>query len=116
MVFDYSEYRVLLACGACDMRKNVNGLCDIVMSQFSIDPREKIMFAFCNRARNRIKILVWSDNGFWVHFKRLEKGGISWPEKIGDEMTMDFTIKELETILESPGIKQKMKREAVWKA
>ncbi|MFI3214772.1 MAG: IS66 family insertion sequence element accessory protein TnpB, partial [Eubacteriales bacterium] len=40
-MFDYTEYRVLLACGPCDMRKNINGLCDIVMSQFLLDPREK---------------------------------------------------------------------------
>ena len=75
-MFDYSEYQTQLACGAVDMRKSINGLCEIVMQQFQLDPREKIIFAFCNRSRNRVKLLVWEDNGFWIHFKRVERGTI----------------------------------------
>lgn len=26
-----------------------------------------IQLGFCNRQRNRIKLLVWEDNGFWIH-------------------------------------------------
>ncbi|NMB43915.1 MAG: transposase, partial [Clostridiales bacterium] len=43
------------------MRKSINGLSEIVMNNFDIDPREKILFGFCNRQRNRVKILVWDD-------------------------------------------------------
>ncbi|NLM19522.1 MAG: IS66 family insertion sequence element accessory protein TnpB [Clostridiaceae bacterium] len=52
------------------MRKSINGLCEIVMNNFDIDSREKILFGFCNRQRNRVKILVWDDNGFWIHFNK----------------------------------------------
>ena len=70
-MFDYRDYKIILCCGATDMRKSVNGLSSIVCEQFNLDPRDKIIFAFCNKTRNRIKMLVWADNGFWIHFKIL---------------------------------------------
>nr|WP_297935231.1 IS66 family insertion sequence element accessory protein TnpB [uncultured Lachnoclostridium sp.] len=57
-MFQYNNYKIYLACGKTDMRKSINGLCDIVENHFLFDPREKIMFAFCNQRRNRIKLLV----------------------------------------------------------
>lgn len=113
-MFHYDDYKVLLACGNTDMRKSINGLCEIVLNHFELDPRDKVMFAFCNSQRNRVKILVWEDNGFWVHFKRLEKGSISWPNISEDENTMNLSIEEFKNIIISPGIKQKLKRQKVW--
>ena len=75
-MFNYKDYKIMLCCGATDMRKSINGLSSIVCEQFELEPRDKIIFAFCNRSRNRIKLLVWADNGFWIHFKRIEKGHI----------------------------------------
>jgi len=46
------------------MRKNINGLCEIVQHHFQLDPTEKFIFGFCNNQRNRVKLLVWDDNGF----------------------------------------------------
>lgn len=45
-MFDYKDYKVLLACGAVDMRKSINGLCEIVMNEFELDPREKYFLVF----------------------------------------------------------------------
>lgn len=114
-MFDYSEYKIFLACGKTDMRKNINGLCEIVLHHFKLDPREKIIFAFCNNQRNRVKLLVWEDNGFWIHFKRLEKGTITWPEIAEDETTMNLSLEEFKNIIIAPGIRQKVKRQEVWK-
>lgn len=114
-MFNYIDYQVFLACGRTDMRKNINGLCDIVLNSFSLDPREKIIFAFCNSQRNRVKLLVWEDNGFWMHFKRFEKGRIAWPEATEKENTMDFSLEDFKNIIQAPGIRQKIKRQEVWK-
>lgn len=114
-MFNYQEYRVFLACGATDMRKNINGLYDVVANNFELDVTQKAIFAFCNRQHNRIKLLVWEENGFWMHMKRLEKGTLIWPETAEDEKTMNLTVAELESLIQSPGIKQKIKRIQVWK-
>lgn len=113
-MFDYSSYQVLLACGATDMRKSINGLCEIIQFNFSIDPREKTIFVFCNRSKNRIKLLVWDSNGFWMHFKRIEKGTVMWPATSESEITMNFTVSELLNLVNAPGIKQKIKRQEIW--
>lgn len=114
-MFNYNNYRVILACGATDMRKNINGLADIVCNQFELDPRDKVIFAFCNNSRDRIKLLVWEDNGFWIHFKRIERGRVVWPAPNDSEITMDLIMDDLKNIIMTPGINQKLKRQEVWK-
>lgn len=113
-MFNYKNYRVLLICGPTDCRKSIDGLCALVMNQFQLNPKEDVIFAFCNRARNRIKLLVWDDNGFWLHLKRLERGSLPWPDICDTEETMKFSISDFENLVKSPGIKQKIKRQEVW--
>jgi hypothetical protein len=48
---------VYLACGHTDMRKSINGLAAIVEGSFELDPFAESLFVFCNRSRDRIKIL-----------------------------------------------------------
>ena len=114
-MFEYSDYKIILCCGATDMRKSINGLSEIVCEQFQLDPRDKIIFAFCNNSRNRIKLLVWADNGFWIHFKRIERGSVVWPTEEADEKTMILAYDDLKNIILAPGITQKIKRTEVWK-
>jgi transposase len=71
--------RVYLACGSTDMRKSIDGLAAIVSFQFRLDPFTDCMFVFCNRDRNRLKILYWDNNGFWLYYRRLERGRFRWP-------------------------------------
>lgn len=90
--------RVYLACGKTDMRKSINGLAAIVEGNFLLDPFDEALFVFCNRNRDRIKILEWDGDGFWLHFKRLEKGHFRWPSE-GEQITMTLTGEELQILL-----------------
>ncbi len=57
-----------------DMRKSIDGLTLIVHSQFQMNVLDHSLFIFTNRSRNRIKILYYESNGFWLFIKRLEHG------------------------------------------
>ena len=106
------EKRVYLAWGHTDMRKSINGLAAIVEMSFGHDPFDGTMFVFCNRRRDRVKILVWDVDGFWLHFKRLEKGHFRWPAP-GEEATMTLTGEELSILLGGARVELKLKRNEV---
>ena len=105
--------RVFLACGRTDMRKSINGLCMIVESSFKLDPFDGALFVFCNRSRDRIKILEWDGDGFWLYLKRLEKGHFRWPSA-GEDATMVLTGEELAYLLGGTRVELKLKRNEVF--
>jgi len=112
MTLNLSGKRVYLACGATDMRKSINGLSAIVEGSFKLDLFDGAVFAFCNR--NRIKILDWDGDGFWLYFKRLEKGRFRWPAE-GEDSTMTLTGEELVILLGGAKVELKLKRNEVFK-
>ena len=103
---------IFLACGDTDMRKSINGLSAIVKHSFQLNPFDNALFVFCNRQRNRIKILTWENNGFWLHLKRLERGHFKWPV-IGETLIMTLTSDELLNLIQGPGLEQKLRRTQV---
>lgn len=107
------EKPVYLACGHTDMRKSINGLSAIVESSFKLNPFGGELFVFCNGRRNRLKILEWDGDGFWLYFKRLEKGHFRWPAA-GSEPTMALTSEELATLLGGAKVELKLKRNEVF--
>lgn len=72
--------QVYLACGATDLRRSIDGLVAIVKMRFNLDPFSNCLFVFCNKNQNKIKMLEWEYTGFWLHYKRLERGKFKWPK------------------------------------
>ncbi|WP_444928607.1 IS66 family insertion sequence element accessory protein TnpB [Microbulbifer sp. SSSA002] len=61
-----------------DMRKSIDGLAAIVEAEMELSPMQDAIFVFCNRGRDKIKLLYWERNGFIVWYKRLEKQRFQW--------------------------------------
>ena len=112
ILLNLSNKRVYLACGKTDMRKSINGLSEIVANVFNLDLFCGALFVFCNGTRNRLKILVWDGDGFWLLFKRLEKGRFRWPA-VGEEATMTLTAEELSILLGGARVELKLRRNEV---
>lgn len=109
----WNDKPVYLCCGHTDMRKQINGLLTLVKESFSLDPFSEALFVFCNRSRDRIKVLEWDGDGFWLYFKRLERGHFRWPSK-GDSETMLLNNKELSFLIEGAKLEKKLKGEEVF--
>jgi len=101
--------RVYLACGATDLRKNIDALSTLVTESFKLDPYGETLYVFCNRSRDIIKILEWDGDGFWLHMKKLEHGRFNWPDTVGSEV-MGLTHRELEILIGSARLRSKLKR------
>lgn len=111
-MLNFERKAVYLSCGHTDMRKSINGLMLIVENSFHLDPFMEAIFVFCNRKRDRIKILEWDADGFWLYFKRLEKGHFRWPQP-GEAPTMKLTGEELSVLLGGVRVELKLKRSEV---
>ncbi len=61
--------QVFLAVGPTDLRKSIEGLSILVKEQFDLDPFSRNLFVFCNRKKDKIKVLEWDTDGFWLHYK-----------------------------------------------
>ncbi len=102
--------RVFLLPGATDMRKSFNGLFALAQHQLNQDPQSGHLFVFCNRHRNRLKILCWDGSGLWILAKRLETGRFSWPGKTED--SVEYTSGQLTLLLN--GIELNQTRSKRW--
>lgn len=98
--------RVYLACGHTDMRKSIDGLAAMVSFTFKLDVFSDSLFVFCNRGRNKLKILYWDTNGFWLYYRRLEKGRFRWPEA-GESGPISISRRQLDWLLAGLTLEQR---------
>mgnify|MGYP001221285084 FL=1 len=70
---------IYLACGPTDLRKSIDALAALVQEGFGLNPFKPSLFVFCNRQRDKLKLLFWDHNGFWLLYRRLERGTFQWP-------------------------------------
>lgn len=89
MFVDLSQVRVYVKPGPTDMRKQINGLSAIIEADLDHDPFSGSLYVFCNRQRNRLKILYWDRSGFALWFKRLEKNKFPWPKNKDEAIRID---------------------------
>jgi transposase len=92
--------RIFLARDAVDFRKAFDGLCAVVRDQFGDDPFSGHLFLFFNRRHDRVKILVWDHNGFWLFYKRLERGTFEWSASKSDGVRVELDRARLMMLLE----------------
>ena len=83
---------------AVDFRKSINGLAALVEQALGLDPFAAALYVFANQRRNRVKILGWETNGFWLLMKRLETDRFVWPR--ADQAVIELTIEQLHWLLE----------------
>jgi transposase len=71
--------QVWLVVEAIDMRAGIDGLSVRIQNTLGRSPCDGSAYAFANRRRNRIKLLVWDGTGVWLCHRRLHQGRFIWP-------------------------------------
>jgi len=114
MISGFAVNQVYLATGFTDMRKSINGLSLMVSEQLAHDPFSGSIFVFCNRARDKLKILYWECNGFWLYYRRLDKDKFQWPGGGLNQHSVSLTVRELQWLLEGLSCQQAQAHKPVY--
>jgi transposase len=85
---------VYVAADAIDMRKSIDGLAVLVQESMPVSPLSGALFVFFNRGRDKVKLLWWDRHGFWLAYKRLERGRFRLP------VARQLTLTDLTLVLE----------------
>lgn len=91
--------RIFLCTGPTDMRRGFDTLARLAEDVFRQAPTTGHLFVFCNRRRDRIKILYWDRDGYALWMKRLERGTFSIPGARADAAGVEIRSDELAMVL-----------------
>lgn len=97
MIVDLSDVKIFVRTEPADFRKQINGLTILIQEEMTEDLFGRNIFLFCNKSRNRIKIIYWDKNGFCQWLKRLEKDRFPWPKN--EKEVKEITLEQLKLLL-----------------
>ncbi|TCF96479.1 hypothetical protein BZM26_37405 [Paraburkholderia strydomiana] len=93
-----ADLTVFLHREPIDFRAGINSLVTLVEQSMQLDPFARAVFAFHNRKRNRVKLLFYDRNGFWMMLRRLEEDHFVWPRR--QKTVVKLTSEQLHWLLE----------------
>ena len=94
------QTRLYLYTEPADMRKAFDGLSGLISANLGRDPLDGSMYVFLNKRRNRMKCLVWDHDGFWLFYKRLERGTFQTPVHTSGQAGIDLSYEQWMLILQ----------------
>ncbi len=72
----YTRIRVYI--DPIDFKKQMNGLIQVIHEE-DRSPQKECVYIFRNKQSNKLKLLVWDRNGYFLGYKRLDKGRFDFP-------------------------------------
>ena len=97
MILSLVNTRIWFYQNPVDFRRQIDGLVLLISGHLALDPVSGQVFVFRNRQADKLKILYWDDNGFWLLYKRLEKGRFKFPNVL--DHALEITREELSWLL-----------------
>ena len=104
--------KVFLSRQITDLRKSFRGLLTLTESILQQDPASGHLFVFVNRRRDMLKILHWDGSGFWIWYRRLERGTFQLPdaEDVSTSASVELTPAQLSLILDGIDLRSARQR------
>lgn len=93
-----AEVQVYLHRDPIDFRAGINSLAVRVQETMGLDPFACGVFAFCNRRRDRLKLLFFDRSGFVLILKQLSEDKFRWPRR--HDTVVRLTAEQMHWILD----------------
>jgi len=93
------QMRLLVAVEPADFRRGMDGLARLCRAELREDPFSGAVFAFRNRRKTAVKLLVYDGQGFWLCHKRLSSGRFRWWPSSANEPVTTLQAHELQVLL-----------------
>ena len=104
------QHKFYYYSGVTDLRKGFDGLCGLVRGEMESNPLDGNVYLFVNRKRDKMKILVWEPSGFWMYYKRLERGTFEIPKVNVINNKMELSWQTLMLMIEGISLQKIKKR------
>ena len=104
------KIRFYLYTHPTDMRKSFDGLSGLITNHLLSDPLSGDVYLFINRRGDRIKLFVWGRDGWWIYYKRLEKGTFQMPLAPSSSNSLELAYEDLLMLLEGIDLEKSRKR------
>ncbi len=92
--------KVFVCAESIDMRRSFDSLSATTKETLKEDPLSGHLFVFFSRSWSSVKILHWDRSGYWLYYKRLERGTFRLPVKKDQCQSLEIDVRELSLILE----------------
>ena len=104
LLADLHVDNIYLITGYTDMRKSVPGLVAIIVQQYQMSPDERSAFLFCGKRADRMKIILWENDGFLLLYKLPTGFRYQWPRNPQEakKLTRAQYLRLLEGLLIDP--------------
>lgn len=91
--------RILVAIGAVDFRRGIDGLAQLCRAKLGADPFSGAIFVFRNQRGTSIKALAYDGQGYWLCQKRLSQGRFRWWPSSENDAVTPMQAHELQVLL-----------------
>ena len=88
---------VFLCVKLVDFRKSINGLAALIEEELELSVLSGALFVFCNKNRDKLKLLYRDETGFALWYKRLDQHKFKWPRIT--QKSMSLTEQQLHWLL-----------------
>jgi transposase len=102
--------RIFVGLDPVDMRKSFDGLAAEVRRQLARDPLAGHLYVFVNRPRTHAKMLLFERAGYWIFYRRLERGTFQLPAARDASRGVEIDPAALALILEGIDLRTAKRR------